>query len=164
MTLGETYSSIVERLLAECKEFYGERLVSLCLYGSVARETMNYASDVDFLLVVDRLPDGRISRVQEFSRVEDNLRSAMAAARQSGFFIEFSPVFKTPAEVRQGSLLFLDLLEDGKILFDKDAFLKSYLGSWGEKLRAQGARRVVKGETWYWILKDPYRVGEEIEL
>lgn len=125
---------------------------------------MNDSSDIDFLLVADPLPEGRISRVQEFSAIEASLRSALRTARQGGNFIQFSPILKTPAEVRQGSLLFLDLIEDGKILFDKDNFLKNYLGEWERKLRAQGARRVMRGETWYWILKDPYRVGEEIEL
>ncbi len=29
------------------------------------------------------------------------------------------------------------------------------------RLRAQGAHRVFRGDSWYWVLKDPYVPGED---
>jgi hypothetical protein len=160
----ETYSKLVTELLSECQVFYGERLISLCLFGSVARASMNYCSDIDFLLVAEPLPDGRMARVREFEAVEQKLRGLIKEARGQGIFMEFSPFFKRPFEVQQGSLLFLDMLVDGQILFDRDAFLKTYFVDWRKKLDRLGARRVSRGDTWYWILKEPYTIGEVFEI
>lgn len=164
MGLRETYDQFTKVLLRECRESYKDRLISFCLFGSTARGTMNNASDVDFLLVVDPLPIGRMKRVDEFAIVESRLKPAMSELRRNGIYVELSPLFKTPEEVEAGSLMFLDMLEEGKILFDRNDFLKAYFSGWRKKLEAQGARRVKKGEAWYWILKEPYTAGEEFEI
>lgn len=164
MSLAETYTECVKKLLDECLRFYGKRLISFCLYGSVARGTMTPASDIDFLLVIEPLPDGRMRRVKEFEHVESGLVSVRSEARKQGAHIELSPVLKRPFEVERGSLLFLDMLEDGKILFDRDDFLKRYFGEWKKKLDKLGARRIHKGDAWYWILKEDYKPGEVFEL
>lgn len=164
MKTTEAYAESVAALLEECKRFYGERLVSFCLFGSVARQTMNNASDIDFLLVLEPLPDGRMARVREFDGVEKELAQIVTRLRRLGFYVQFSPIFKTRSEVREGSLLFLDMVDDGKILFDRDDFLSNWFSQWRRKLAAQGARKVRRGDSWYWILKEPYAVGEEFEI
>lgn len=73
-------------------------------------------------------------------------------------------MIKTPEEVEAGSLLFLDMLEDGKILFDRDDFLKRYFEKLRDKLKKLGARRVNRGEAWFWILKENYKPGEIFEI
>jgi predicted nucleotidyltransferase len=162
--LSAVYSNILDHLLAECKALYGERLVSFCLYGSVARGTMNNFSDIDFLIVVENLVNGRLKRVDEFEEVRNNIQQLIAEARKQEVHVEFSPMIKSPEEVRRGSLLFLDMLEDVKILFDRNNFLKNYFEEFRAHLKKSGAHRVVRGETWYWILKDPYAPGEEFEV
>lgn len=162
--VNEMYSHIINRLLEECRKHYGSRLVTFCVFGSAGRGTVHPGSDIDFLIVVDSLPDGRRRRIEDYMRVEAALKEEVAKARAVGIFIEFSPVIKTPDEVLQGSPLFLDMIDDGKILFDRDDFFRQYLVRFSEKLRSQGARRVYRGDSWYWILKEPYVVGEEIEL
>ena len=147
----QTYSDIVSQLVRECRTFYAERLVSFCLFGSVGRESMHYASDIDFLIVADPLPAGRVKRVREFCQVELKLAEGLAWARRNGISIELSPVLKTPAEVQLGSLLFLDMLEDGRILFDRDDFLKAYFTCFKNRLDQLGAKRIRKGDAWYWI-------------
>jgi len=164
MQLLQIYTDFVQKLLAVCRQFYGGRLISFCLFGSIARGTVTPTSDVDFLLVIEPLPDGRLQRVKEFEHVESTLAAEKSELRKQGVSLELSPIFKRPFEVQQGSLLFLDILEDGKMLFDRDNFLKDYLTGWEKKLRAQGAHRVMRGEGWHWVLKEPFQFGEEIEL
>ncbi|MEN3037847.1 MAG: nucleotidyltransferase domain-containing protein [Candidatus Kryptonium sp.] len=125
---------------------------------------MNNESDIDFLLVVKDLPSGRVNRVMEFLNVERRLRNLLSEARRKGVYTDFSPVIKTPEEVEAGSLLFLDMLEDGKILFDRDDFLKRYFEKLRDKLKKLGARRVNRGEAWFWILKENYKPGEIFEI
>ena len=55
----KTFSRIQKALLKEVKAHYGHRLVSLVVFGSVARGTQKYQSDLDFLIVCDALPKGR---------------------------------------------------------------------------------------------------------
>jgi len=162
--LSAAYSNIVEKLLDECKIFYGERMVSFCLYGSVARGTINNSSDIDFLIVAEDLPDRRLNRIDEFEKVKNKIQQLIKDAWKNEVYIELSPIIKTPAEVRIGSLLFLDMLEDGKILFDRDNFLQNYFDEFRAHLKKLGAHRVVRGETWHWILKEPYTPGEVFEV
>jgi len=162
--LNEIYQRIAISVLQECQHFYGSRLVSFCLFGSVARGTMNETSDIDFLIIAENLPNGRVKRVREFMNVEKAVGSLLHEAQKSRVFAELSPVLKTPAEVEIGSPLFLDMLEDGKILYDREMFLKMQFEGLQARLKKLGAKRVWWGEAWYWVLKADYQIGEVFEI
>ncbi|MCS7248448.1 MAG: nucleotidyltransferase domain-containing protein [Anaerolineales bacterium] len=151
------YNRLIERLTQLCHAHYGERLVSLVIYGSLGRGTATPESDVDLLIVAENLPKGRIPRVQDFLGIEWQLRE------EFNFHFELSPVFKTPAEVQVGSPLFLDMTEDAILLFDRNRFFERFLESLRERLRKLGAKRVWLGNAWYWDLKPDYRPGEVFE-
>lgn len=162
--LKQQFSAMQDALHRACLDYYGERLVSLAVFGSVARGTMRPDSDIDFLIVADPLPRGRMARVREFAAVETALDAVMQAAARVGVRSSLSPVFKTPDEVRQGSLLFLDMIEEARILHDRDAFLRTYLDGLRARLRELGARRVMRGGGYYWQLKPDLKPGELISL
>jgi len=164
MSYKKEYYKILGLLLERAKDYYKDRLVSVAVFGSVARGTFRPDSDIDVLIVAEGLPRGRRSRVEEFiNGVEDPLEEELARERIR-VAPELSPVIKTPEEVRKGSPLFLDMTEEVIILYDREDFLKKYLEGFREKLRRLGARRVKRGGGWYWILKPDYRPGEIIEL
>ena len=121
---------------------------------------MNDTSDVDFLVVAEGLPDGRINRVRDMGAVERALQPLLREAQKQSLYVELSPVIKRPSEVKMGSLLFLDMLDDGEILFDRDGFLQSCFDEFRARLKELGAKRVRRGEAWYWILKEAYEPGE----
>jgi len=141
-----------------CREQYGERLVSLAVFGSVGRGTARPDSDVDLVLIVRDLPNGRIARVREFAPIEVALEIATKD------HIELSPVFKTPKEIANGSPLLLDMIEDARILFDRNDFFKNTLNGLKERLQRLGARRIWRGNIWYWDLKPDYKQGEIFEI
>lgn len=62
---------VIKRLLKEVVTYYGERLVSMAIFGSYARETYRQDSDLDILLIVEGLPDVRTKRVKEFFKADD---------------------------------------------------------------------------------------------
>ncbi len=105
-----------------------------------------------------------MARVRDFDAVEESIAREMrkAGRRQAGYAI--SPVFKTKDEVEQGSPLFLDFVEDGVILFDRGGFFNGYLAKLRARLEKLGAKRIVQGERWYWILKPDYKPGEVFEI
>jgi hypothetical protein len=150
----------LERLRETCQTFYGQRLVSLVVFGSVGRGTPRPDSDIDLLVVADPLPDGRIPRVREFDAVE---RSAVPGGPANSAH-RLSPIFKTPAEVRRGSPLFLDMLDDGRLLYDRGEFFAKELAALKERLEKLGAKRIWKGDSWYWDLKPDFKPGDEIVL
>ncbi len=67
-------NKLLSRLTNLCKEYYGERLITLAVFGSVGRGTSRPDSDVDLLLIVKDLPFGRMARIEEFSVIESLLK------------------------------------------------------------------------------------------
>lgn len=144
--------------------YYGDRLITLAVFGSVGRDTFRPDSDIDLLIIAENLPRGRIPRVEEFLEVEKRLEPLLADLRKKGIDTYLSPIIKQRDEVLKGSLLFLDMIEDAKILYDKDDFFKNYLNSLREKLQKMGAKKIYRGGSWYWVLKENYKYGDVIEI
>jgi hypothetical protein len=105
-----------------------------------------------------------VARAADFRAVEQTVAPRLAALRSKALTRELSPVFKTPAELSQGSPLLLDMVEDARLLHDRDDFLRSVLAALRERLERLGARRVWRGSAWYWDLKPDYAPGEVFEL
>jgi len=159
-----SFDEVVARVQDACVAHYGHRLISLAVFGSVGRGTPRPDSDIDLLLVVDDLPDGRIARVEEFAEIERSIADVFVTVRQRGITTTLSPVLKTRAEIAHGSPLLLDLGDDARMLVDRDGFLAGALAALRARLDALGARRIWRGNAWYWDLKPDYRPGDVIEL
>ncbi len=151
-------------LLDACRDHYGPRLVSLALFGSVARGTARPDSDVDVLVIAEELPDGRIARASDFREVERSLEPWMHTARRAGLMPLLSPVFKTAAEIAQGTPLLLDMIDDARVLYDREGYLQRALDRLRRRLDELGARRIWRGDAWVWDLKPDYVPGEVFEL
>ena len=162
--LQASLQGVVEKLLSEVQTFYGERLVSLALYGSVGRGTPSFDSDIDFLILARDLPAGRMKRIREYDPVEERLTPLIESLRTDGIHTSLSPIIKSPEEALQGSPLFLDMVEDAKILFDSGGFFAGVLASLRNRLQALGSQRVRLGNAWYWILKPDIKGGEVFEI
>ena len=158
------YDVLLADLVGACRDHYGARLVALAVYGSVGRGTPRFDSDIDLLIVADGLPDGRFPRVDDFSAVETALSARLKFARDAGLRPDLSPIFKTRAELLRGTPLLLDMTEDAKILFDPECCLAETLERLRRRLRELGAKRIWRGNAWYWDLKPDYKWGDTIEL
>lgn len=162
--LTAAFEAILNQLTPACLRHYGPRLQALAVFGSVARGTMRPDSDIDLLLVVKGFPDGRMARVQDFAAVETEMTETLRQVQFSGIHTSLSPVFKTPEELERGSLLFLDLTDQARILWERGEMLSGYLDRLRAKLAAMGAKRIYKGGGYYWVLKPDLKPGEEITL
>lgn len=163
-TLHRTFESILKEIPRAALAVYGDRLVSLAVFGSVGRGVPRFDSDIDLLVVATGLSRRRLARVEEFAAVEELLAPVLARAAAAGVKTALSPVFKTPKEVQAGSLLFLDMVEDARLLYDRDGFLAGFLAGLRERLRVLGAKRIRRGGTWYWLVKGEYTPGEVFEI
>ncbi|MEW6611385.1 MAG: nucleotidyltransferase family protein [Pseudomonadota bacterium] len=82
--LKEQFSTLQTALHRACLDYYGERLVSLAVFGSVARGTMRPDSDIDCLIVAAPLPRGRMARMREFAAIKTAMDDALRAAGRRG--------------------------------------------------------------------------------
>ena len=146
----------IRRLKEKIIGYYGKRLVSLVIFGSLARGKASPESDIDILIIAEGLHNRKMKRMDEFiDNVEDKLEDMSRY---------LSPVIKTPEEASLGSPLFLDMVYDSLILYDKDGFFEKILERLRQRLDELGSKRVFRGNRWYWILKPDYKPGDVIEL
>jgi hypothetical protein len=160
----EKFEKLLSEVLAITRRYYGQRMVTLAVFGSVARGTQRPDSDVDLLLICDPLPEGRMRRIEEFGQVEDALEPVLESLANEGISTSLSVILKTPSEVRQGGLLYLDLTEDARILYDEEDYFQRFLNGLRDRLRKLGARRIWRGNAWYWDLKPDFKPGDVFEL
>ncbi len=61
--------------------------------------------------------------------------------------------------------LFLGIVEDGKILYDRDDFFQERLSALKRRLQELGSKKVyLEDGSWYWVLKPDLKLGEIFEL
>lgn len=160
----EPYRTLIEKLVDALKRRYGDSFISLIVFGSVARDEMRKDSDVDLLLIVDSIPKRRLERQKEFMEVEKEVEGYLNKLFDEGYFVDFSPIIKTSEEAMRISPLYLDMVEDAVIVYDKDDFFRRILQNVRSRLKELGSKRVKMGKRWYWILKPDYRFGEVIKI
>ncbi|MEW5981807.1 MAG: hypothetical protein AB1806_05495 [Acidobacteriota bacterium] len=56
------------------------------------------------------------------------------------------------------------MVEDARILVDRDGLLAARLDRLAKRMRELGSRRIWRDGWWYWDLKPDYRPGEIFEL
>ena len=155
------FTAIREATLAA----YGERLVSLAVFGSWARGTATPASDLDLLVIAEPLPPSRMKRVREFRPLADATQTARSHIwSEQHAEVELSPVFKTPAELAAGSPLYLDMTLWRVVLFDRGDVLTTFLEGLHGRMQELGSRRVPFRGGAFWDYKPDFRPGEVVEL
>lgn len=160
----ETYKAFLNILLKELQADFGEGVVlSLAIFGSVARGEASPDSDIDLLIVhkeVSFNPTGRfVDILLELKRGEEYKR-----LRARGLNPDPYPVFMTVESLWESPHILLDILDEGIILYDI-GLLKGRLEALRRRLSELGSKKVVlEGGKWYWDLKPDWKPGEVIEL
>jgi len=160
----EPYRDLIKELLGVIKEIFGDSLVSMVLYGSVARGEARTDSDVDLLIIAEDLPPSRIERVRLFEMAEDRVEPQVAKLYDRGIYVSFSPIILMPEEVEKVPPILLDMIEDAVIVYDRTDFFSKLLSRVAARLKELGAERIKLGRKWYWRLKKNYKPGEVIVI
>jgi predicted nucleotidyltransferase len=156
--------AVAETYVRLLQDHLGDALVSAVLFGSVARGEAGPHSDIDLLVVVKGLPPSRLARHACLDAADSGIEPTLRSLRSQGILTDVQPVLKTPEEAERISPLYLDLVEDAVLLFDRGGFFAEILGRLRASLARLGARRVRRGRFWYWDLKPDYRFGEVFEV
>lgn len=162
--LQEAYNELLEALTSAARSVYAKRLVALVVFGSVGRRTQRFDSDVDLLVVVEDLPNGRRHRLAEFEAVEERVAPVLRRLAARGVDTSLSPLFKSPAELEAASFILLDMVEDARVLYDPTGIFARRM----DRLRRRLAEFRAERRHWcggrYWVLKPDLKPGEVIEL
>ena len=138
----------------------GPRLRSLVLFGSVARGRPTTRSDIDLLVIAAGFPRSLAERRRPLLSTWSSVRARHALPP-----VDWDLVTKTPEEARYHSPLYLDIVEDGILLVDRDEFFRTVLDDMRVRMRDLGSRRVYLDDgSWYWDLKPDFRFGEVVEV
>jgi predicted nucleotidyltransferase len=146
------------------REHLGERLVSVALFGSVARGTAHARSDIDLFLVIRDLPTGAFSRRRVVQPVREALLPRLDDLWQAGIYADFVEVLRTPQEAERFHLLYLDMAAEAILLYDAKGFLSDRFARVRARLAELGATRRQLGDVTYWDLKPDFEPGQVITL
>jgi predicted nucleotidyltransferase len=162
--LNDKLTNLARRYARLLQDALGERLVSMALFGSVARGTANAHSDIDLFVVIRDLPPGAFPRRETVEPAREALLSELEELWRAGIYADVIEVLRTPQEAGLFHLLYLDMADEGLVLYDRDGFLAKRLARVRERLEELGAMRRQVGKVTYWDLKPDFVPGEVITL
>ena len=97
------------------------KIVSLAIFGSVARHEDSVDSDIDLLVVAERIPRKRIDRTPDMIRIERELDL------ESPVDVLLVSKDECQSNFRNHNLLYLDIAFDAEIIYDDTDFLKNLM-------------------------------------
>jgi len=152
------YVDLIERYCEILYDRYRGRLISIALFGSIARGNWERDSDIDLIVVLEGWKNTPIwMRIRELQDLRRTLSetSEFKSALEKGFTPNIQHYPLDLSEASKFHRIYIDASLDAIILYDKQDFLKGLLNNLRIKLEQQGARRVITpGKGYYWILKD----------
>lgn len=160
------FRPVLRRFVQELREAWGDDLMGVLLFGSVARGDWTRDSDVDLLVVARAFREGRRAALRDLLAVRRRVweTEEYREAVRHGLYptLEFH-LLEAP-EAGRFRPLYLDALTEGIVLFEREGFLSELRERFRRRLREMGARRVeIPGEGHYWQL-GKVRAGEGVEL
>jgi predicted nucleotidyltransferase len=160
------YKALLELLVERIHQTLGGRVVSVVLYGSVARGTARPGSDVDLLLVLRDVPAGYWRRLQPLLPILRSLRDepCWKMLEGKGLTPFLSLLVLSLEEANENRFLYLDMIEEAIILVDQGGFFSKKLESLRRRLKELGAKKIRRNRDWYWDLKPDLKLGDSVLL
>ena len=159
---------LLNRYLEFMKESFGEGLLSLAIFSSVARGKARFPeSDIDILIVMEGLDNLSFGqRIKLTMNIEEKLSKTQEFAMFKNAFgthPNFQEIIFTPDELKAHPPILLDLTTDSIILYDT-GILAEELAKINKRLKELGSKKVKIKDSWFWILKPDIRMGEIVVI
>ena len=162
------YKKLLLEFLGLLKEEFRKRLVSVVLYGSIARGEGKKRSDIDLLLILEDPELNYHRRLDHILDLAERLKTSKAYMKQIekvGNEPYFSFLILSRKEAQENRYLFLDMIDDAQILYDQKGFFAKRLHQMKKRLQGLGSQKILlKNGSWYWDLKPDLRAGDEFTL
>ncbi len=160
----EFHRDCLSKIFDTIRAHYGDRLVSLVVYGSYSHGSPRLNSDLDLLIVLDSANWTRSSqKTEEFVRnVEEPCDEDLQALHRQGITMELSPLILTRAEALHFLPVYLDMVSHHVIIEDKQDFFRKILQKVREQMARWGSKRVNTGGHWLWEIRPDLKWNEVI--
>jgi len=139
----DTHGSALKSILSDLLEHFGNRLVSVVVFGSIARGNHTNESDIDVLVIVRHWKKRVMARVEELTAAtEETGRLLIHLWVSEG---AYSPIQWYPLDAEEaGALkpLYLDMTIDAVVVYDRNRFFTAVLERLRLLLHETGAARV----------------------
>lgn len=160
------YLPIIEFVVARLFDAFWKKLISLVVFGSVACGKARRESDIDFLVVVEGLPERYSERLNLLRKILAGVEDVRIKIwREKGKYPLLDIIILNPQEALTSHPFYLDMVEESIIVFDRKDFMKNKLESLKRRLHELGAKKIMLPDgRWYWDLKTEIAKGEVIQL
>jgi predicted nucleotidyltransferase len=160
----EDCKPILDIFISSVKSMFGVKIISIAVFGSIARSNGTPESDIDLIIVYN----GRRKDIEKkVVKVILKLRETREYKdlEKSGFYPEISPIFMSMQELEKHPWILLDVVDHGIILQDSNNRLRNELKRMEERMTKFGSKKIKLSDgSWYWNLKPDLKVGEVFEL
>ncbi|MBI2089096.1 MAG: nucleotidyltransferase domain-containing protein [Deltaproteobacteria bacterium] len=160
------YKALLDAFVGLAEQALEGQVVSVVLYGSVARGQAGPDSDVDLLLVLRDAPAAYWKRLQLLFPILRRLREdpCWKELEREGVNPFLSLLVLSLEEAGENRYLYLDMIEEARILVDRDGFFQGKLRDLRRRLKELGAKKIRRNGDWYWDLKPDLKLGDEVIL
>lgn len=147
------------------EENYKEELLSIILFGSVARGKWNNASDIDLFIIFTIKSSIRTAINNRLTKIISDYerKSKLRNSKGNRLFSTIQDISLTLKDLHTFRTIFYDIAMDGIILFDRNQTGFQFLKKIKKRIEEKGLRRIfIKENDYYWERK--VKFGEIIEL
>ncbi len=159
---------LLNRYFEILKEHFNGKLLSVAIFGSIARGTAQFPeSDIDVLIVlegVENLSFGQ--RIKLTVNIEEKLSETKEYAKFKhtyGVRPNFQEIIFTPDELKVHPPVLLDITTDSIILYDT-GILGEEIAKIKKRLKELGSKKIKLKDSWFWILKPDVKLGENVVI
>lgn len=161
----EDYKGFIKQLLDQIEARLGKETIIACaLFGSVARGEAKPYSDIDILIIHEKIDFDPSKRFVD-ALLEIRKDKEYCIFIERGIHPQPSIIFMTPEEISHRPLILLDIMDHGLILKDEKGFLRDLITKFKKRLKEMRAKKIIRKDgSWAWDLKPDWRPGEVIEI
>jgi len=117
------YFNVIKELKNKAVKYYKDRIVSIVIFGSVAKDCFSPESDIDILFILEK----KNSNYEEFCGFYENIEEKiryLKKLKEKEIYIEIMPIFIEREKLSFNASILWDL--KFLILYDKNDFFKSF--------------------------------------
>ena len=147
------------------KEIYKEDLLSIILFGSVARGKWNNESDIDLFIIFSNKSSIRTAINNRLTKIISDYerKTKLKNSKGNRLFSTIQDISLLLKDLHAFRTIFYDIAMDGIILFDRNQTGFHFLKKIKKRIEEKGLKRVfIKENDYYW--KRNVKFGEIIEL